>query len=177
MPTTDFYTRYYLTAMTILWASTFSLCILFFPKIFKILFPNKALLVSPAAAEKRNGHDDEQTLYDEKQLLTMNRMIATSTHIFVDEGKKDDPGVKWSGPMHSTMMDTYQVRISLFCQTKFSSDTCIQKETLPVQYVFRYFPLLARWQMRCITFLPQVSFLSIQLVYNDILFIHDTCLF
>ncbi|KAF1804816.1 hypothetical protein FB192DRAFT_1052504 [Mucor lusitanicus] len=158
MPTTDFYTRYYLTAMTILWASTFSLCILFFPKIFKILFPNKALLVSPAAAEKRNGHDDEQTLYDEKQLLTMNRMIATSTHIFVDEGKKDDPGVKWSGPMHSTMMDTYQ-------------------ETLPVQYVFRYFPLLARWQMRCITFLPQVSFLSIQLVYNDILFIHDTCLF
>ncbi|KAK4519569.1 Ribonucleoside-diphosphate reductase large subunit [Mucor velutinosus] len=139
MPTTDFYTRYYLTAMTILWASTFSLCVLFFPKIFKVLFPKKALVLP--TTEKRDGHD-EKTLYDEKQLLTMNRMTATSTHILVDEDKKNDP-VKWNGSMPSAMMDTYQ-------------------EKLPVQYVFRYFPFLARWQMRCITLLPQVSFLSIQ---------------
>ncbi|EPB87172.1 hypothetical protein HMPREF1544_05997 [Mucor circinelloides 1006PhL] len=107
MPTTDFYTRYYLTSMTILWASTFSLCVLFFPKIFKILSPKQAQAVSPNT-EKRDDHpDDEKTLYDDQQLLTMNRMIATSCNILVDEGKRDSV-LELSGSIHPTM-ETYQV--------------------------------------------------------------------
>ncbi|GAN11532.1 hypothetical protein MAM1_0665d11096 [Mucor ambiguus] len=68
--------------MTILWASTFSLCVLFVPKLFKILFPKKALFVSPLT-EKRDGHDDEKTLYGEKQLLTMNRETSGTVRIQV----------------------------------------------------------------------------------------------
>lgn len=65
------------------------------------------MIVSPTT-EKRDGHDDEKTLYDDKQLLTMNHMIATSTHILVDEVKKDDP-VKFNESLYPAMMDTYQV--------------------------------------------------------------------
>ncbi|KAL9554304.1 hypothetical protein MBANPS3_002882 [Mucor bainieri] len=140
MPTTDFYTRYFLTAMTILWASTFSLCVLFFPKLLKILFSKKALLVSPTT-EKRDDRDDEKTLYDENQILTMNRMIATSTHILVDEvdeGKKTEGPIKWSSSMHPTMMDTYQGNQNapkepiLFC---YSHASIISN--VPGNYVFK----------------------------------------
>ena len=64
-------------------------------------------MVSPTA-EKRNDHDDEKTLYDDKQLLTMNRMMATSNLILVDEDKKEDP-VKLNESLYPEMMDTYQV--------------------------------------------------------------------
>lgn len=62
MPTTDFYTRHYLTAMTILWASTFSMGVLFFPKLYRFL---------------RNGCNkkEEKNEFDEER-VTMNHVLA-----------------------------------------------------------------------------------------------------
>jgi hypothetical protein len=41
VPTTDYYTRHYLTATMIVWATTFSLLTLFIPKLHAFFFPDK----------------------------------------------------------------------------------------------------------------------------------------
>ncbi|KAI8646977.1 hypothetical protein BD408DRAFT_439732 [Parasitella parasitica] len=141
MPTSDFYTRYFLTAMTIIWASSFSLCVLFFPKIFKILFPKKKNnAISVSAANNSERQDDEKTLYD-KQLLTMNHILAASDDILNDKNE--------------------------IVVTDSLNHLEVYKDKLPVQFVFRYFPFLGRWQMQYITFLPQVSFLSFKSDMQD----------
>jgi hypothetical protein len=42
VPTTDYYTRHYLTATMIVWATTFSLLTLFLPKLHAFFIPEKA---------------------------------------------------------------------------------------------------------------------------------------
>lgn len=62
MPTTDFYTRHYLTAMTILWASTFSMGVLFFPKLYRFI--------------RTNGCKEEKKEYYDEEKVTMNHVLA-----------------------------------------------------------------------------------------------------
>lgn len=57
------------------------------------------------------------------------------------------------------LLDTYQVMFYYLGNHALFSH--FFKETLPVQYVFRYFPYLAEWEMATILFFPQVSYFSV----------------
>lgn len=83
MPTSDYYTRHYLTAMTILWASTFSMSVLFLPKVYKLWVVNEEI--------------------DDSRIKSMNHVLAslddTSSTIYFDQ---------YEG---SFLLDIYQVNL------------------------------------------------------------------
>ncbi|KAI8982158.1 hypothetical protein BDF20DRAFT_865263, partial [Mycotypha africana] len=105
MPTNDFYTRHYVTAMTILWATTFSMIILFFPKIYKLLKSykdnssqnNKVHQYQLTGKEhgrdsvhdKRYSNGKHTTQKDvDKTLMTMNQFLAID-HLFLPIDRKE----------------------------------------------------------------------------------------
>lgn len=87
MPTADYYTRHYLTAMTILWSSTFSMSVLFFPKVYKLF-----VVVAK----------DEDMLHDEPKSID---------HMLDILG--ENSGKAYSGKQGTFLLDRYQVRIKL----------------------------------------------------------------
>lgn len=82
MPTADYYTRHYLTAMTILWSSTFSMSVLFFPKVYKLFVVAK----------------EEDMLYDEPKSMD---------HVLDILG--DNSSTVYSSKQGTFLLDKYQV--------------------------------------------------------------------
>ncbi|GAA5816783.1 hypothetical protein MFLAVUS_010316 [Mucor flavus] len=82
MPTADYYTRHYLTAMTILWSSTFSMSVLFFPKVYKLF-----VVVAK----------DEDMLRDEPKSID---------HVLDILG--ENSGTVYSGKQGTFLLDRYQ---------------------------------------------------------------------
>lgn len=103
VPTTDYYTRHYLTATTVLWATTFSMIVLFFPKL--LLFfkkgqqydgsanaaggrrPDVSGRLRPMADRLSNPRQiggggggppgAEETFTKNRELISINRMLAS----------------------------------------------------------------------------------------------------
>lgn len=102
VPTSDYYTRHYLTATTVLWATTFSMIVLFFPKLLCFFKkgqqydtsanagrrPDVSGRLRPMADRLSNPRQmgggvggppgAEETFTKNRELISINRMLASS---------------------------------------------------------------------------------------------------
>ncbi|KAL4206055.1 periplasmic binding protein-like I [Rhizopus microsporus] len=170
VPTTDFYTRHYLTATMIVWATTFSLLALFIPKLHAFFSPkmnngrnhDKATDLSRKKRSvcgmdnlqsSQDNHGDATYLPPEfhgiqrsdseySGLKSLNYMISNMSHY----GDSTPSKVKLNslnkkGHMEGVLMEVHEVEV-------------------PVQYAFRYFSFLAAWEMAQVILMPDISYLS-----------------
>lgn len=175
IPTTDYFTRHYLTATMIVWATTFSLLTLFLPKLHAFFLPEEEspeealrkasdlsgrqrlnrrtntigvkALSSPDGSilEKYSDEDDEQLppIFDfdnQSDMMSLNYMVNNSQHPFNNSTVKLS-NISGNGRMHGIMMEVHEAQV-------------------PVQYVFKYFPYLAAWEMMQIVLMPGITYFS-----------------
>ncbi|KAI7869578.1 7 transmembrane sweet-taste receptor of 3 GCPR-domain-containing protein [Spinellus fusiger] len=110
-PMADFFTKYYITVITILWATTFSLLILFFPKLQAFYLYYKK---EHSAMAKDAKHKEQHMLHPvlnsshsmalrspnhgENELMSLDRLLANDT-VFLDS----DP----SGQRKASLVSAY----------------------------------------------------------------------
>lgn len=132
VPTTDYYTRHYLTATMIVWATTFSLLTLFVPKLHAFFFPDKddssshIGKASDLSGRQRNRNnvigivDDKSASSDaplarfefdthqDADLMSLNYMVNNSMHPLNDSKVKLN-NISRKGRMHGIMMEVHEV--------------------------------------------------------------------
>lgn len=137
VPTTDYYTRHYLTATMIVWATTFSLLTLFLPKLHAFFLPEKESTNSLGKASDLSGRqrtnkknnaigiatgnnsdedeDDDRFSapdfgnFENGEMMSLNYIINNSQHPFNDSKVKLS-NISTKGRMQGVMMEVHEVR-------------------------------------------------------------------
>ncbi|ORY91838.1 7 transmembrane sweet-taste receptor of 3 GCPR-domain-containing protein [Syncephalastrum racemosum] len=133
VPTMDYYTRHYLTGFTVVWATTFSMLILFLPKMHAFFFGKDK---SSGGGKHSDLTDRETTTFTHQELISLNHMIATPGAMDPLFANENNPNKE-----NKTVLEAHEAR-------------------MPVQVVCKYIPFLAAWDMKHIFLLPRVGYFS-----------------
>ncbi|KAI8145338.1 periplasmic binding protein-like I [Fennellomyces sp. T-0311] len=156
IPTTDYYTRHYLTMTTIVWAITFSMLVLFLPKLHTFFFRkgrnDQAGKRSDISGRRRDNNTNSigETTTKNRELMSINRLLANPNAI--------DPAIAMAqnhGNDTETGSNTKTVK-NTAPTTIFEA----HEARMPVQVVLRYFPFLAAWDMKHVFLFPRVGYFS-----------------
>ncbi|ORY93044.1 hypothetical protein BCR43DRAFT_507499 [Syncephalastrum racemosum] len=78
-PTSDYFTRHFLTAALIVWGSTVSLLLLFLPKLHALFKRSSGIVSHNCSKATNNSQDNAEDQYQQQStLMSINRMIATN---------------------------------------------------------------------------------------------------
>ncbi|KAI7872294.1 7 transmembrane sweet-taste receptor of 3 GCPR-domain-containing protein [Spinellus fusiger] len=185
LPTTDYFTRHYLTATMIVWSSTFSLLTLFVPKLYRFFFTPKSSTNVIGKASDLTGRYrpppdhynastiqaklDQDSNYDK---IEHQQEIEDSLDQMTSEACSSDPEdvLRQS---HKPVLHKNHGRLD-----NPSELHGIQIEAhearMPIQHVFRYLPFLAAWDMKNIILFPghgYFSWISVSCLYILLFFI------
>jgi hypothetical protein len=163
LPTAGYITRYYVTVITILWGTTFSLYTLFLPKMWNFFKGHDDLgyntqTNSSGSGSRRKEEDDwrrthtslsafqsEQSianLGDEGELFSLEQILAHDSNVIYHR----------KGSIGSTHPDAHGNTIQGFVE--------VHEGTLPLRRIHRYFPFLAHWEMQDIMVFPSTGYFS-----------------
>lgn len=166
LPTADFSTRYYVTAITILWGTTFSLYILFLPKVWSFFRHredpnyNSQTNSSGGSSRRKDGYTEDdwkrthanlsafqsdhslQPTGEECELFSLEQILASELASLNHR----------KGSIGSTHFDSQGNTIQGFVK--------VHEGTLPLRRVNRYLPFLAHWEMQDIMVFPSSGYFS-----------------
>lgn len=155
-PLADFYTKYYIDVISILWAATFSLLILFLPKL-QVFYKTKR---SDAAEEKRSSVRHSIFSFLKATTTTTTTQHRQSTFHTENNGTEllsleqilasDGPVINDGSPRSSS----HAVATG---NTNFIE---VHEGEMPIRKVFRYFPFLSQWEMQHLMVFPWLSYFS-----------------
>ncbi|KAI8376578.1 uncharacterized protein BYT42DRAFT_605670 [Radiomyces spectabilis] len=167
-PMGDYYTKYYISVITVLWATSFSLLVLFLPKLHAFVSQwrreEKAKrkdgdMASPrlqlynmyrsstavvGGMQQPQQHDSQQ---ETAEILSLDRMLGSDLPVMTSSCD--------ATPGKASM-------VSLTTQCPKESGSCIEvhEGRMPIRKVFRYFPYLAQWEMQHIMVFPWLGYFS-----------------
>jgi hypothetical protein len=165
-PLANYYLKFYSVTVTILWATTFSLAVLFIPKVYIFYKQWKVTATATEAADEYisfsptttaclgEEEDDDLTLYSFlksakkiiKDPLTLTP-LATTLSTAINDDKDKDKG-----------KDTTTVIEGRYDNTKVYVE--VQEGDVPVRKTFKYFPFLSQWKMRRLMIFPRFGYIS-----------------
>ncbi|KAI7907470.1 7 transmembrane sweet-taste receptor of 3 GCPR-domain-containing protein [Cokeromyces recurvatus] len=169
-PLADFYTKYYIDVISILWAASFSLTILFLPKLFSFYkfklkerreevdklqekstgAPTHRSLFSFMNASNSDYHNNSniEVNHGINELLSLDQILATDDLILYD-----DPTLRRRKPsaISTTTLD-YNGDSNHFIE--------VHEGEMPIRKVFRYFPYLSQWKMNHVMLFPWLGYFS-----------------
>ncbi|KAI8089914.1 uncharacterized protein BX664DRAFT_144452 [Halteromyces radiatus] len=146
-PLADFYTRFYMGAISILWATTFSLLVLFVPKMYAFyrLEYVRDKKTSPSSSRQQNSHSmDHQPSFLKPMPDTDGSCSGDTTTTSSSSGRR-----------RLTKQQQGDNELDQYKHLQM-----IQEGEMPVRKVFRYFPYLAQWQMQRIMVFPWLGYVS-----------------
>ncbi|GAA5809575.1 hypothetical protein MFLAVUS_002986 [Mucor flavus] len=172
-PLADFYTKYYIDVISILWATTFSLLILFLPKLqafYRVKMKEKR--DEQQQQEKSNNttsrpsvfsflkSSHNQTYFDHhtshsnspgiSELLSLEQILASDEPVLDDD---DDNSLRRRKPSAvSTTLENIDGGSSNFIE--------VHEGEMPIRKVFRYFPFLSQWEMHYVMVFPWLGYFS-----------------
>lgn len=161
-PLTNYYLKFYSVTVTILWATTFSLAVLFIPKVY-IFY--KQWKKEEAAAEVTDEpisfsptttacpdeeEENDLTLYSflKSAKKTMKSPLllpplATNPPTIINDNSNNDLTTAIEGRYDNT-----KVYVE------------VQEGDVPVRKTFKYFPFLSQWKMRRLMIFPRFGYIS-----------------
>ncbi|KAI9486341.1 MAG: periplasmic binding protein-like I [Benjaminiella poitrasii] len=173
IPTTDYYTRHYLTATMIVWATTFSLLTLFIPKLHAFFSPEKdsgsysgkASDISGRQRAKRNNAigivdnngSDETACGDTRNYLAHSNFDFNNLNYDTDL-------MSLNNMVHNSkyVVNDSKVRLNKIGQKGRMHGMLVEvhEAEVPVQHIFKYFPFLTAWEMVSVVLMPNISYFS-----------------
>lgn len=166
LPTADFITRYYVTVITILWGTTFSLYTLFLPKVWSF-FRDREDHSSHSQTNSTGCSSRRKDAYTEDDWKRTHANLSTfqSDHSLQPTGEDGElfsleqilaaDSVNLNhrkGSIGSTHFDSKGNTIQGFVE--------VHEGTVPLRRVNRYLPFLAHWEMQDIMVFPATGYFS-----------------
>ncbi|KAI8373243.1 uncharacterized protein BYT42DRAFT_536616 [Radiomyces spectabilis] len=158
VPTADSYTRAFLTEITIVWATTFSLLMLFLPKFRAIFFRRKSRRRTPYHRPPQPNQSRRPSRFETQDLETRQTLGGELISL---NGMLSKPGALLSGS-HFSPVGSLQ-------SPSPDADNIVQsqgivleahKAQIPIQVSFKWFPFLSAWDMKNVILFPRVGYFS-----------------
>ncbi|CEP09881.1 hypothetical protein [Parasitella parasitica] len=156
-PLANYNLRFYSVAVAILWATTFSLAVLFIPKVYvfykqwnETATADRPLSFSPTATAcpEKEELDDDLTLYS---------FLKSANN---DPSSSDPPNVATLSNA-STKEDHNDIKV--ITEGRYDNTNVyveVQEGDVPVRKAFKYFPFLSQWKMRRLMIFPRFGYIS-----------------
>lgn len=156
VPATDYYTRHYLTATTVTWATTFSLLVLFLPKLHVFFFGRNGSDASGGKHSDLSGRIRKSNAFSvpspvSNELISLNRMIsnpnsidpalAVNQNVSLPSAAQEEQSGRHPGGGAHAVLEAHEAR-------------------MPVQVTFKYLPFLAAWDMKQVILFPSLGYFS-----------------
>lgn len=167
----DFFTRFYITVVTILWGCSVSFLILFLPKLHEFFRHQKITNqhISPAGSSSSDAAETKQSngqngysMFASSAVTSGFQLHSNLEHnldgelISLDQILASDPPTLLArhrkGSMGSTFVDENGKSTGSFIEA--------HEGKMPMRRVFRYFPFLAQWDMLHIMVFPWSGYFS-----------------
>lgn len=158
-PLADFYTKYYINVISVLWATTFSLCILFLPKLQSFYrFIKKEELQQEKSTTRKSIFSflkssshihafGSETHVPSGELLSLEQILASDDPVLDD----DQQSLRRRKPSATSTVSE---------PTDQSNFIEVREAEMPTRKVFRYFPFLSQWEMHHIMVFPWLGYFS-----------------
>jgi hypothetical protein len=173
-PLADFYTKYYIDVISILWATSFSLLILFLPKLqafYRFKMKERRDEVDKKSQEKsannrksifsflratncydsNTPHHNHHQIGGISELLSLEQILASGDPVLDDDD--DSHSLRRRKPSAISTATTDQ-------QGGGSNFIEVHEGEMPIRKVFRYFPFLSQWEMHHIMVFPWLGYFS-----------------
>ncbi|KAI8098409.1 7 transmembrane sweet-taste receptor of 3 GCPR-domain-containing protein [Gilbertella persicaria] len=172
-PLADFYTKYYIEVIAVLWATSFSLLVLFLPKLqafFRIKLNERKQdegQEKPSANNRKtifsflkSTNATPSHLYDRQsahgnELLSLEQILASDNPVLDDDDDEeddDDAQLRRRKPSAASSSTTPKNGQGNFIE--------VHEGEMPIRKVFRYFPWLSQWEMHHIMVFPWLGYFS-----------------
>ncbi|CAO3633113.1 unnamed protein product [Cunninghamella blakesleeana] len=179
-PTADYYTKYYINVVTILWATTFSLFILYLPKIQAFLqikrkeeqeqgkqsiasqfFMAAAGVAGLGNQDQRSNHQQHRSRHEDDigELLSIEEMLGSDAPVLQHQQHQHQQQKLNS----SNVIINNNSNIGIqFDQIGNNNGSFIEvhEADVPARKCFRYFPFLSQWDMLHIMVFPWLGYFS-----------------
>ncbi|KAI9289069.1 hypothetical protein BC943DRAFT_128114 [Umbelopsis sp. AD052] len=160
----DYFTRFYITVVTILWGCSVSFLILFLPKLHEF-FKHQRSQKSPSGTTSDAEHKPSQgnngySMFPSSSAVTTGFQLHSDNQfdgelISLDQILASDPPMlsrHRKGSLGSTFVDENGKSTGSFIEA--------HEGKMPMRRVFRYFPFLAQWEMLHIMVFPWSGYFS-----------------
>ncbi|KAL7319878.1 hypothetical protein PS15m_002964 [Mucor circinelloides] len=183
-PLADFYTKYYIEVISILWATSFSLLILFLPKLqafYRFKMKERKEELDKVQQEKSNNSATSQQ--HRKSIFSFLKASNISNSNYYDHHHADSHHHRQTGGI-SELLSLEQILASddpvlddddnslrrrkpSAISTTTTTDQGgssnfieVHEGEMPIRKVFRYFPFLSQWEMHHIMVFPWLGYFS-----------------
>ncbi|KAI9313079.1 7 transmembrane sweet-taste receptor of 3 GCPR-domain-containing protein [Dichotomocladium elegans] len=169
VPTADYFTHHYLTAFIVLWATTFTMLILFVPKLHCFFFREESSETPPSSSSSPSSSDTRKNrrslpfdLTADRELVSINHMLASPTLL---SPSKDNGDENLLSPLSMTM--PFQKRMRPHSRVDEEEDKeqdltmGIHEARVPVQIFLKWIPFVAAWDMKHVFLCPSIACFSI----------------
>jgi hypothetical protein len=165
-PLADFYTKYYITVISILWATTFSLFILFLPKLqefYRFIIKQKK---QELQQEKTSTRKSIFSFLKSSSHIHTHHAFGSETHVPGGELLSLEQILASDDPVLEDDQQSLRRRkpSALSAVTEADDDHGnfieVREAEMPTRKVFRYFPFLSQWEMHHIMVFPWLGYFS-----------------
>ncbi|KAI9487658.1 MAG: 7 transmembrane sweet-taste receptor of 3 GCPR-domain-containing protein [Benjaminiella poitrasii] len=174
-PLADFYTKYYIDVISILWATSFSLTILFLPKLhafyqFKMRERKEEL---DKLQEKSTGGQLRKSIFsflNASRISNNEHFKHTTGNNYPRSGVNELLSLEQILASDDLILDEDEYSLRRRKPSAFSTATIgngdashfieVHEGEMPVRKVFRYFPFLSQWEMHHVMVFPWLGYFS-----------------
>jgi hypothetical protein len=185
-PLADFYTKYYIEVISILWATSFSLLILFLPKLqafYRFKMKQRKEELEKMQQEKSSNSTSQQQ--HQKSIFSFLKASNISNTNYYDNHHAESHYHHQTGGISELLsleqilasddpvLDDDDDNISLRRRKPSAISTTtttdnggssnfieVHEGEMPIRKVFRYFPFLSQWEMHHIMVFPWLGYFS-----------------
>ncbi|KAL0135191.1 periplasmic binding protein-like I [Mucor lusitanicus] len=162
-PLANYYLKFYSVAVAILWATTFSLAVLFIPKVY-IFYKQwqKTVTATTETADAEPPSFSPTTtacLEDEIDDATLYSFLKSTTK----KSSKDLLPPALISPMTVSNSDHDDPDLTTTIEGRYDNTNVyveVQEGDVPVRKAFKYFPFLSQWKMRRLMIFPRFGYIS-----------------
>lgn len=162
-PLANYYLKFYSVAVAILWATTFSLAVLFIPKVY-IFYKQwrKTVAESETLEEPASFSPTTTACYEDDDVTLYSFLKSTTKKSSKDPLPLPSP-VSLISPVTASTDNNGDQDLTTTVEGRYDNTNVyveVQEGDVPVRKAFKYFPFLSQWKMRRLMIFPRFGYIS-----------------
>ncbi|KAL7317119.1 hypothetical protein PS15m_003516 [Mucor circinelloides] len=164
-PLANYYLKFYSVAVTILWATTFSLAVLFIPKVYIFYKQWRKTVAASETLEEPVSFSPTTTACYEDDIddVTLYSFLKSTTKKSSKDPLPLPSPVSLISPVTASTDNDGDQDLTTTIEGRYDNTNVyveVQEGDVPVRKAFKYFPFLSQWKMRRLMIFPRFGYIS-----------------
>ncbi|KAK4518242.1 choline phosphate cytidylyltransferase [Mucor velutinosus] len=164
-PLANYYLKFYSVAVAILWATTFSLAVLFIPKVYIFYKQWRKAVTATETTDEPPSFSPSTTACHEDEIddITLYSFLKSTTKKPSKDPLPPPSPVTLLSPIATSNYVHDDHAMTTTVEGRYDNTNVyveVQEGDVPVRKAFKYFPFLSQWKMRRLMIFPRFGYIS-----------------